>query len=318
MKEAWARGVPQPPVNVLKLNVENISTRHLEILNAVFVDAKSVDYAAEILSGAVNPAPPEEEDVDGSGPSVKHTPTFKERAMAPFRAAMTQVLHIIKPSADSSKTKRLSSLKIFALEQDSMRRMEILGALLSWCATSGELAVPVVNWLEEDEEEDDESEEGGSKHGGSHQGDGEGVEMHEMVHDDGPANGEQPQVVAAKPTALHAVAPAEASAPAAPTAHHHHYHTAEEDAAFFHSHLHHIRCHDAPDITKIALREVGFLYAEYHCKCWFWEPVELIRKLLLTSILHLCGAGTAGQVVVGLIIAAIFVGACVSQSLLLI
>ena len=37
--------------------------------------------------------------------------------------------------------------------------------------------------------------------------------------------------------------------------------------------------------------------------CWYWEVVELIRKLALTSILALIAPGSAGQVTTGLLMA---------------
>ena len=38
-------------------------------------------------------------------------------------------------------------------------------------------------------------------------------------------------------------------------------------------------------------------------RCWYWESVELMRKLILTSILALIIPGSAGQVVVGIVVA---------------
>ena len=64
-----------------------------------------------------------------------------------------------------------------------------------------------------------------------------------------------------------------------------------------------LSCSDLPRIQKRALKEVGFLYADYSSACWYWESVELGRKLVLTSILTLIAPGSAGQVLVGLLIA---------------
>jgi hypothetical protein len=52
-----------------------------------------------------------------------------------------------------------------------------------------------------------------------------------------------------------------------------------------------------------ALRMVGFLFAQYHCQAWYWELVELARKLLLTALLALVAPGSATQVTVGCVIA---------------
>ena len=64
-----------------------------------------------------------------------------------------------------------------------------------------------------------------------------------------------------------------------------------------------LSCVDLPRLQKRALREVGFLYCDYIAPCWYWESVELGRKLVLTSILTLISPGSAGQVLVGLLIA---------------
>lgn len=64
-----------------------------------------------------------------------------------------------------------------------------------------------------------------------------------------------------------------------------------------------IACSDLPRLQRIAMREVGFLFAAYHTQTWYWESVELVRKLALTSLLALIAPGSAGQVVVGFILA---------------
>ena len=64
-----------------------------------------------------------------------------------------------------------------------------------------------------------------------------------------------------------------------------------------------LSCADLPRVQKRALKEVGFLYADYQSACWYWESAELGRKLVLTSILTLIAPGSAGQVLVGLLIA---------------
>jgi hypothetical protein len=60
---------------------------------------------------------------------------------------------------------------------------------------------------------------------------------------------------------------------------------------------------DLPALQERAMREVGFLFCAYRVNRWYWEIVELLRKLALTSILSLIAPGSAGQVVVGLLLA---------------
>ena len=63
-----------------------------------------------------------------------------------------------------------------------------------------------------------------------------------------------------------------------------------------------IACRDLPRLQLLALTEIGFLFSTYKCGCWYWESVELLRKLLLTSIIALIAPGSAGQVVVGFVL----------------
>ena len=64
-----------------------------------------------------------------------------------------------------------------------------------------------------------------------------------------------------------------------------------------------LRCADVPPLMETAMAEVAFLFGAYRLDCWYWEVVELVRKLMLTSILALIAPGSAGQVVCGLLIA---------------
>jgi hypothetical protein len=50
----------------------------------------------------------------------------------------------------------------------------------------------------------------------------------------------------------------------------------------------------------------SFLVADYKPQYWFWEPVELVRKLLLSGILGLVGRGSIAQAVAGTVISFAF------------
>jgi hypothetical protein len=58
-----------------------------------------------------------------------------------------------------------------------------------------------------------------------------------------------------------------------------------------------------PAFQARALRDAGFLISNYTTKCWFWESIELFRKLILTSVLALVAPRSAGQVVTGALVA---------------
>ena len=64
-----------------------------------------------------------------------------------------------------------------------------------------------------------------------------------------------------------------------------------------------IRSNEVAELLKRASTECGFLFAVYTTRCWYWESIELLRKLVLTSILALISPGSAGQVVVGCLVA---------------
>ena len=68
---------------------------------------------------------------------------------------------------------------------------------------------------------------------------------------------------------------------------------------------HHTGLHSCqvPGLLRKASQECGFLFTVYTTQCWYWESVELLRKLALTSILALITPGTAGQVVIGCLVA---------------
>ena len=78
---------------------------------------------------------------------------------------------------------------------------------------------------------------------------------------------------------------------------------ADKDAPQHATHRTGLRSHEVPALLKRACEDCGFLFAVYTSKCWYWESVELLRKLALTSILALVSPGSAGQVVTGCMVA---------------
>jgi hypothetical protein len=53
--------------------------------------------------------------------------------------------------------------------------------------------------------------------------------------------------------------------------------------------------------------ELGFLYAGYRKQYWWWECVELFRKLALTGILAFFKPGTPEQLFLGIVLANVFI-----------
>ena len=266
------------------LHVDNISAAHLESLYAFFVHGRSADEAADILAGRAPPVVAGADD-DEEGEGVGATSAAKgvhsgdgdrlslaqraARARATATAAARLALKRAASLADLSRLRRSSTCMhglTEAAAEAATRRNLVLSELLAWCKTSAELTIPVLRWsevAEEDEEAEEQHREGRSSHAFCHSSSGSGHHGKEGA----------------------ARSDAEAIADAA---------AAARGAVF---------SHEIPAMRARALRELGFLIAAYRIECWYWEVTELIRKLLLTSILALIAPLSAGQVVAGLLIA---------------
>ena len=51
------------------------------------------------------------------------------------------------------------------------------------------------------------------------------------------------------------------------------------------------------------MRRAGQLFGSYHSACWYFELVELARKLMLTGLLVFVDPGGSGQVAAGVLVA---------------
>jgi len=54
------------------------------------------------------------------------------------------------------------------------------------------------------------------------------------------------------------------------------------------------------------VESIKFLYANYHPNYWYWEFIDVTRRLLLTAVLALIMTGTSTQIVVGIIMALMY------------
>jgi hypothetical protein len=52
---------------------------------------------------------------------------------------------------------------------------------------------------------------------------------------------------------------------------------------------------------RIVIDRMGFLLNTYQVSCWYWEMVELVRKLILTGILVVVYHGTPPHLAVSLL-----------------
>ncbi len=53
-------------------------------------------------------------------------------------------------------------------------------------------------------------------------------------------------------------------------------------------------------------QKFGSLYEQYNMDCWWWEVVEMFRKLLLTGVLVMVGSGTSVQVLFGILVSLVY------------
>lgn len=241
VKLAWAEGLAQP-VDAGTLTVDSITTLHLEALFAFYMHDVSAEDAAEILTGARPPVEHGTAATDEEDPDAPTAPISTRIAAGVFSALrrVSRGLSHVAGRATSTVSKRIVLINTIATkvggdDEGVARRQLVLMSLLTHLKSSGDVAVPALQW--------------------------------ERPQDD--------EVEALRACSLDAVLP----------------------------HSSGLRCADLPEVMDRAMSELSFLFAAYRVDCWFWEVAELIRKLALTSILALIAPGSAGQVVVGLLIA---------------
>ena len=155
---AWQERVPQPDVDVSKLNIDNISDDHLESLYAFCVRGSSAEEAGDILAGRRAPL---------LQPVAKHNKkpslTRLQHLMAGISACVEALLGDVKAAASACYARVFESRSRGPVSDPdapraSERRLFVLAELLNWCRTSGDLSLPALQW-EDDENEEAEKEE---------------------------------------------------------------------------------------------------------------------------------------------------------------
>lgn len=76
------------------------------------------------------------------------------------------------------------------------------------------------------------------------------------------------------------------------------------------SRRHFIQTRDSKALSELCLakmKPLSFLYSSYEPRYWYWEIVETFRRILLTGVLVLVAQGSALQIVVGLLIAMVYI-----------
>ncbi len=289
VKLAWQSGMTQPVLDAAKLNVDSISDAHLEGLYALFVRKASVAAAGDVATGA---APPLPDEIVPEAPPPTGAVGKAVAALTAAAASAAAALQRVKLAASKLVN---SDAGAHGDTPEEQRRAFLLGALLAWCQTSGKLSLQTMTWeeMEEEEEEQAEMPRGVVINANSEEQATETIMTHAA-----------PQAVTAEASVRHKDPPrlqalvinanSEEQATETITTH------AAPQAVTAKASVRH---KDLPRLQARAMKEVGFLFAAYRSDCWYWEVVELMRKLLLTSILALIAPGSAGQVVVGLLLA---------------
>jgi len=214
VKLAWLEGMPQPEEpSMASLTTDSITDLHLEALNAFFLRGVSLEQASSILLGDSEPLA-----------------DLKEDAPPP---PLSRLCRLIFTAWRSARAAWLEEEPVV-----NARRAVLLSRLLCWAQTTGNIAIPNMDWYGGDE-------------------------------DDGSSEAERQSCTRALERCISKVKSTETQV----------------------------------QQLQIALQMVGFLFDDYRPDMYYWEVVELLRKLALTSILALIAPGTAGQVVVGLLLA---------------
>jgi hypothetical protein len=279
-KKVWESGVEQPPANIGLLTVHSITDEHLELLVAVVLLDASVEEAADILSGKTSGLAFEEGKAAAEQARAAKKAAGEEPAAAPgimtrlytrVAEARASIRTFIAAKLLTAATLRISSsggVAVDAQHRDGSldRREQLLARLLLWCRTSGEVSLPVVCWDEEVEPEAAPADAAAL------------AAVPEELTDTA-------VLLSSHFTLMRACSTRGKPASAAPADKYGGVHSREVNT-----------------LTERAAKDVGFLFAAYHCGCWYWEALELGRKLILTSVLALVQPGSATQVVVGLLI----------------
>ena len=153
-KLAWQAGVAQPTMDVEALNVHSVSDAHLEALYALLVRDVSAEHASNILSGAAPPLTAEEDDSeepghhkDILGHAKAHAAAVTAQIKARAKAAHAAAVNACRPARPGAEP-----------SPQALRRAFLLTAVLGWCKTSGVIALPALQWKDNEEEFEEEEE----------------------------------------------------------------------------------------------------------------------------------------------------------------
>ena len=288
VKKLWEQGIAQPTMDPMLCTVHSISDVHLELLSAVLLKEADKEQAADIVSGVLT-GEAFEEALEAEAKAAEAAKAAETNAHPGFVARVVLRAKELKERGKARVSHTLGIAIDETVIKGNARREILLQRLLLWAPSSGELAIPTILWVDE-------------------------AVAEEVAEKEAPAAGEEGSTGKGPRRSdallLNALElPPSELAPAVTTTKLDQYHN--------------IRSEDVNAMQKAALEETGFLFAAYHCNCWYWcvharaaalratcrhrcmttppppperrEVVELARKLILTSLLALVQPGSATQ-----------------------
>ncbi len=149
---AWQEKMPQPDIDFRKLTIDSISDAHLEALYAFFCHDASTEEAAEILAGArpavvvASPRKGKQEEPQPHSAALRRLGAAREGMLSVLQSAHSKVAGAARKCTGSNRE--------HAPDPTQDRRRYVLHELLVWCKTSGDLALPHLQWQEVKEEEE--------------------------------------------------------------------------------------------------------------------------------------------------------------------
>jgi hypothetical protein len=236
---AWTEGMAQPAIDMAKLNVDSISELHLEALFAFFVHDASADEAAEILSGAKEPAK--------AASFIKKAGGDEEQPAGVVGRARARVAGAFAGAAARANTAVRAAAGCAAappaeVPHQATRREIVLQSLLHWCRTSGDLSITELQW--DDTEQEAEKPPAADTVSTT-------TRSAALLEDGVNVNLDVTACAVnvnlnVTPCAVNLSVTGE-DAPSSTTA---------------------LRCADLPRLQKRAMKEVGFLFGAYRVDCW--------------------------------------------------
>ena len=248
VKKLWEQGIAQPTIDPMLCTVHSISDVHLELLSAVLLKEADKEQAADIVSGVLTGIA-FEEALEAEAKAAEAAKAADPNAHPGFVARMVERAKALKERGKARMSHTLGIAVDETVIDGNARREILLQRLLLWAPSSGEMAIPTILWVDE-------------------------AVAEEVTEKEVAAAGEEGSTskTLRRSDALllnSLELPPSELAPAVTNKKLDQYHN--------------IRSEDVNAMQKTALEETGFLFAAYHCNCWYW-CVHATRRCFARSV----------------------------------